>query len=200
MPPACFCEKSQQYTLWRETHAYDEIGLGYRPRRRWSSTGSAYAITAKKRIEAPGLPPEVWAVVGEFCAIEKWHPAVAKCEESKEGDVTFRTLTLKDGGKIKEKLTGTEATAYTYEIVESPLPVKNYKSKLWLELDDEPDRTVIYWQSDFDANGKSDEEAKKVVTGILADGVKGIKKVSIEAWDKKHPDEVQKDDDDDDKK
>ncbi len=163
-------------------------------------TGSASAITAKKRTEAPGLPAEVWAVVGEFCAIEKWHPAVAKCEESKEGDVTFRTLTLKDGGKIKEKLTGTEATAYTYEIVESPLPVKNYKSKLWLELDDEPDRTVIFWQSDFDANGKSDEEAKTVVTGILADGVKGIKKVAIEAWDKKHPDEVQKSDDDDDDK
>jgi hypothetical protein len=159
-------------------------------------SGSAYAITAKKRIEAPGLPPEVWAVVGEFCAIQNWHPAVAKCEETKEGDVTFRTLTLKDGGKIKEKLTGTEATAYTYEIVESPLPVKNYKSKLWLEVDDEPDRTIIYWQSDFDANGKSDEEAKKIMTGILGDGVKGIKKAAIAAWDAKHPDEAQKEDDD----
>jgi polyketide cyclase/dehydrase/lipid transport protein len=159
--------------------------------------GSAYAITAKKRTEAPGLPPEIWAVVGEFCAIQNWHPAVAKCEETKEGDVTFRTLTLKDGGKIKEKLTGTEATAYTYEIVESPLPVKNYKSKLWLEVDDEPDRTVIYWQSDFDANGKSDEEAKKIITGILGDGVKGIKKASIAAWDAKHPGEAEQDDDDD---
>jgi hypothetical protein len=159
-------------------------------------SGSAYAITAKKRIEAPGLPQEVWAVVGEFCAIQNWHPAVAKCEETKEGDVTFRTLTLKDGGKIKEKLTGTEATAYTYEIVESPLPVKNYKSKLWLEVDDEPDRTIIYWQSDFDANGKSDEEAKKIMTGILGDGVKGIKKAAIAAWDAKHPDEAQKEDDD----
>ena len=72
------------------------------------ASGSAYAITVKKRIEAPGLPPEVWAVAGAFCAIKEWHPAVAKCEETKEGDVTFRTLTLKDGGKIKEKLTGTE--------------------------------------------------------------------------------------------
>ena len=154
------------------------------------ASGSAYAITVKKRIEAPGLPPEVWAEVGAFCAIEKWHPAVAKCEESKEGDVTFRTLTLKDGGKIKEKLTGTEDVAYTYEIVESPLPIKNYKSKLWLEVDDEPDRTVIYWQSDFDANGASDDEAKKIITGILGDGVKGIKKIAIAAWDTKHPDEA----------
>ena len=52
------------------------------------ASGSAYAITVKKRIEAPGLPPEVWAIVGAFCAIKNWHPAVAKCEESKEGDVT----------------------------------------------------------------------------------------------------------------
>jgi hypothetical protein len=159
--------------------------------------GSAHAITVKKRIEAPGLPPEIWEVVGGFCAIKNWHPAVSSCEETKEGDATFRTLTLKDGGKIKEKLTGTEDVAYTYEIVESPLPVKNYKSKLWLEVDDEPDRTVIYWQSDFDANGKSDEEAKKIITGILGDGVKGIKKVAIETWDKKHPEEAQKDYDDD---
>ena len=163
------------------------------------ASGSAYAITVKKRIEAPGLPPEVWAEVGAFCAIQKWHPAVAKCEESKEGDATFRTLTLKDGGKIKEKLTGTEDVAYTYDIVESPLPIKNYKSKLWLELDDEPDRTVIFWQSDFDANGASDDEAKKIITGILGDGVKGIKKVAIETWDAKHPDEAADDDDDGDK-
>jgi polyketide cyclase/dehydrase/lipid transport protein len=162
------------------------------------ASGSAYAITVKKRIEAPGLPPEVWAEVGAFCAIEKWHPAVAKCEETKEGDATFRTLTLKDGGKIKEKLTGTEDVAYTYDIVESPLPIKNYKSKLWLETDDEPDRTVIYWQSDFDANGASDDDAKKIITGILGDGVKGIKKNAIAAWDAKHPDEATDDDEDED--
>jgi Polyketide cyclase / dehydrase and lipid transport len=164
-------------------------------------SGSAYAITVKKRTEAPGLPPEIWAIMGEFCAIKDWHPAVAKCEETKEGDVTFRTLTLKDGGKIKEKLISTEDLAYTYEIVEGPLPVKNYKSKLWLEVDDEPNRSVILWQSDFDANGKSDDEATKVITGILKDGVKGIKEKAIAAYDAKHPDAKESDDDgDDDKK
>jgi hypothetical protein len=146
-------------------------------------SASAYAITVKKRTEAPGLPPQIWEIVGDFCAIKTWHPAVADCVEEKKGDVIFRTLTLKDGGKIKEKLTGTEDLAYTYEIVESPLPVKNYKSKLWLELDDEPDRTVIYWQSDFDANGASDDDAKNKITGILTDGVKGIKQQAIAAHD-----------------
>ena len=163
-------------------------------------SGSAYAITVKKRIEAPGLPADVWVVAGEtFCTIKTWHPAVAACEETKEGDVTFRTLTLKDGGKIKEKLTGTEDLAYTYEIIESPLPVKNYSSKLWVEEDDEPDRSVIYWQSEFEpADGTSEDDAKKVITGILGDGVKGIKKNALAAYDAKHPEDAPDADDDDD--
>ncbi len=166
---------------------------------------SASAVTVKKRTEAPGLPPEIWAVVGGFCAIKSWHPAAADCVEEKEGDVVFRTITLKDGGKIKEKLTGTEDLAYTYEIVESPLPVKNYKSKLWLEVDDEPDRSIIYWQSDFDAEGATDEEAKKTITGILGDGVKGIKKQAIAAYDAReaaagHAPGKDEDDDDSDEK
>jgi hypothetical protein len=159
-------------------------------------TGLAHAITVKKRTEAPGLPPEIWQIVGGFCAIKNWHPAVAQCEETKEGDVTFRTLTLKDGGKIKEKLTGRDDLSYSYEIVESPLPVKNYKSKLWLEVDDEPDRSVIYWQSDFDANDASDADAEKLLKGILGDGVKGIKQKAIAAYEAKHPDAKEEDGDD----
>jgi len=174
----------------------------------WS--GSAWAVTVKKRIEAPGLPAEVWVVAGEtFCKIKDWHPAVEECEEVTEGGDTYRVLTLGDGGKIKEKLTGKDDLSYSYDIVEGPLPVKNYKSKLWVELDDEPDRTIIYWQSDFDpADGTSEAEAKKIVTGILGDGVKGIKKNSIAAWDareaaagnvvSKGRDRSNEDDDDDD--
>jgi hypothetical protein len=144
---------------------------------------SAAALTVKKRTEAPGLPPQIWEVVGDFCAIKKWHPDVADCIERKEGDATIRALTLKDGGSIKEKLTGAEKVGYTSEIVESSLPVRNYKSKLWLEVDDEPNRSVIYWQSDFDANGASDDEAKAKITRLLADGVKGIKKEALAAHD-----------------
>jgi hypothetical protein len=144
-------------------------------------SASASAITVKKQTEAPGLPSQIWEIVGDFCAIKAWHPAVENCVQTKEGDVVFRTLTLKGGGTIKEKLTGTEEDGYSYEIIESPLPVKNYKARLWLEVDDEPDRAVISWQSDFDANGASDDDAKKAVTDIFAAGVEGIKQQAISA-------------------
>jgi hypothetical protein len=140
---------------------------------------SAYALNVKKRINAPGHPPKVWEVAGEFCSIKDWLPAVEDCQETEEGGATYRTLTLKDnGGTIKEKLLEKDDVdmSYTYEIVESPLPVKNYQAKFWVEEDEKsPDRTTIFWEADFDANGASDDEATKVIRDIFMAGLKGIK-------------------------
>ena len=143
-------------------------------------SGAAQAIEVKKKIGAPGQPPTIWAMVGAFCSIKDWHPVVADCKETKEGDVTFRTLTLKDGGTIKEKLLESDDTSYSYEIVESPLPVKNYKAKFWVEEDDKrPDRTTIFWEATFDANGASDDEAKKKISDIFFAGLKAIKQKAM---------------------
>src|SRR5215467_2227193 len=88
------------------------------------SSASAQALEARRRSEVPGEPQMIWAAVGDFCAIKDWQPLTADCKQTQEGDATFRTLTLKDGGTIKEKLTDKDDLSYSYEIVESPLPVK----------------------------------------------------------------------------
>jgi Polyketide cyclase / dehydrase and lipid transport len=147
-------------------------------------SASALAITVQKKRDAPGEPTDLWTLVGDFCAIKDWHPGVADCQATKEDDVTYRTLTLKDGGKIKEKLIGKEETSYSYEIVESPLPVKNYKATLSVEEDeDTPERSEVHWDATFDAEGASDEDAKKKVGDIFEAGVKGIKQQAIAAHD-----------------
>ncbi|MGV1013811.1 MAG: SRPBCC family protein [Methyloceanibacter sp.] len=153
----------------------------------WSAY--AEAVEVKKRREAPGTPADVWAVVGDFCAVKNWHPAVAECEEFTEGPDTFRTLTLQDGGKIKEKLTNKGATTYSYEIIESPLPVKNYSATLTVGEDDEPERVEIVWTAKFDANGTSDEDAQKLIAGIFEAGVAGIKKAALDLSDSKEGDD-----------
>ena len=140
----------------------------------------AEAVEVKKRREAPGTPAAIWEVVGDFCAIKNWHPAVAQCDEITEGDDVFRILTLKDGGKIKELLTEKGDTSYSYEIIESPLPVKNYKATLKIGKVDEPERIEILWTAEFDANGVSDDEAKTIIAGLAEDGVKAIKKAALD--------------------
>jgi len=137
--------------------------------------GPAAALEVSRHIESPGLPPAVWELAGGFCAIKDWHPVVADCQETKEGDATIRTLTLKDGGKIKEKLLESDDESYSYEIIESPLPVKNYKAKFSVEDGNHENRTMIEWSAEFEANGASDEDATKKIKEIFDGGLKGIK-------------------------
>lgn len=168
------------------------------------ATGAeASSLVSGKKLEVKVDPKNIeadrkalWAKYGGWCAIAEWHPAIAKCEESKEGDTEFRTLTLKDGGVIKEKLVDKGATSYRYEIVESPLPVQNYEAQFSIVPDDDDlDEINIAWSATYDAKDKTDKEARDVIDGIFKDGLASIKAMQAEAGGGK-PD----DDDDDDKK
>ena len=119
----------------------------------------------------------LWTEFGGWCAIKDWHPAIASCEEITEGDVKFRVLTLKDGGKIKEKLLDVKPNFYRYEIVESPLPVKNYQAQFALTPDDDDEDEINFaWSAVFDpADGKTDKEAHDVIDGIFKAGLDNIK-------------------------
>ncbi len=96
--------------------------------------------------------------------------------ETKEGDATFRTLTLKDGGVIKEKLLEAATMSYKYEIIESPLPVKNYQAQFSVTPDDDDlDEINVVWSATYDANGTDDKAARAVIDGIFKAGIENIK-------------------------
>lgn len=122
----------------------------------------------------------LWSQFGGWCQIKDWHPAVASCEETTDGGAKVRILTLKDGGKIKEKLLDEKPNFYRYEIVESPLPVKNYQAQFALTPDDDDQDEINFaWSAVFDpADGKTDKEARDVITGIFKAGLDNIKVLS----------------------
>jgi polyketide cyclase/dehydrase/lipid transport protein len=90
---------------------------------------SRQKVTETVEINAP--PDKVWKVIGNFQDMS-WHPAVAKVEGQGGNDANAtRTLTLKSGGTIAEKLDGYDAAkmTYKYEITNvdaKVLPVNNY--------------------------------------------------------------------------
>lgn len=141
---------------------------------------AASGVVTSKSVEIKGKKVEdIVAKYGAFCAIKDWHPAVAKCEESKEGNDSFRTLTLKDGGVIKEKLTKQDETGYSYKIVESPLPVKDYMATFSIKKDDDGDDDVkVNWLASYQAKGKTEPEAKAVIEGIFDSGLKSLSELA----------------------
>ena len=113
-----------------------------------------------------------WTKIGDFCGIGKWHPAIEKCVLSADGKM--RTLSLKGGGTIVEKLEKRDdaSHSYTYSIVEGPLPVANYMSTISVAKDGAG--SMITWSGKYDAKGASDADAKKTIDGIYQAGIDGL--------------------------
>ncbi len=137
-------------------------------------TTPALALEVSKSATVAAKPADLWARIGDFCAIAEWHPAVAACEETDESGSTVRTLTLEGGGTIRERLIETTDFGYTYEILESPLPVRNYRSTL--SVSDEGDGTRIDWKGSFVAHDASEADARGVIEGIYQAGLDSISK------------------------
>ena len=158
--------------------------------------GAAHAasLTSGKKLEVNVDPKKVadetaalWKQFGDWCAIAEWHPSVTSCEEIKDGDTVYRMLTLGDGGKIKEKLVDQSDVSYRYEIIESPLPVKNYQAQFSIVPDDDDlDEVNVVWAATYDAaDGKDDRDARKTIDGIFEAGIRSIEdKLGDKAVDK----------------
>lgn len=88
----------------------------------------------------------VWGLAGDPGRIAEWLPSLAASEL--EGDV--RRCTLVDGGELRERILehSDSERAYSYEITDSPLPIRAYRSRLSIEGHD--DHTHVVWQADFE--------------------------------------------------
>src|SRR5664279_1648937 len=106
----------------------------------------------------------VWAKIGDFCGIGGGHPAIEKCALSADGKT--RTLSLKGGGTIVEKLEKRDDAqhSYSYSIVDGPLPVANYMSTI--SVTKEGAGSMVNWNGHYDAKGASDADAKKTIDGV----------------------------------
>jgi hypothetical protein len=121
----------------------------------------------------------VWDAIGGFNSLAKWHPAVAKSEETKEGTATVRRLTLNGGGSIVERLEGKDdrQRTYTYSILEGPLPVAGYTATLHVEENKDGKSCTVQWSSAFEPAGASEPEAVKVIRGIYEAGFENLRRM-----------------------
>jgi hypothetical protein len=129
----------------------------------------ASAIESSIKGSSTASADAVWAKIGDFCGIGKWHPAIEKCVLSADGKE--RTLSLKGGGTVLEKLEKRDdaAHSYTYSIVSGPLPVANYMSTISVAA--AGTGSTITWSGKYDAKGASDADAKKTMDGVYQGGV-----------------------------
>lgn len=118
---------------------------------------------------------EVWSLVSNFSELDKFVEAVADCTTEGTGIGAVRTLTLADGGKVKEKLESLDADQrlLTYSIVESPMPIENYNGTMQVK-NIENGKSEFIWSSTFEAAEGAEDDMKEAMAGLYESGVEGL--------------------------
>lgn len=131
-------------------------------------------------IEAP--VEAVWGVLRDFNGHDRWHPAVAEShiERGQTSDRVgcVRRFRLQDGSELRERLlTLSDADmAFTYCLLETPIPLLNYVAHVRLAPVTDADHTFWHWESRFDAPaGREAELARMVGENIYEGGFAAIR-------------------------
>lgn len=120
---------------------------------------------------------KVWELISDFGGLDNFVEAIKECTADGEDVGAIRTITLQDGGEVKEKLESLDNNkrVLEYSILESPMPVKNYKGRM--EVNRLNDTTSEFtWSSTFEAEGGTEKNMKKALAGLYSVGVEGLKK------------------------
>lgn len=120
---------------------------------------------------------KVWELVSDFGGLDTFVEAITECTLDGEDVGAVRTLTLQDGGKVKETLESldNDKRIVEYSILESPMPIKNYRGRM--EVNKLSDSTSEFiWSSTFEAEDGTEKEMRQALAGLYSVGVEGLKK------------------------
>lgn len=145
-----------------------------------------------KEIVIQATPAKVWALVGEYSAMQKWHPEVLASSleikpDEDEKTVIYRTLTLKNGGSIIERQRETQAGEMKLGavLVHGNLAVSNYSDAITVKPSLVAGESVVTWVGRFNnkANlmqapaGQDNAAAIAAVDAWYDAGLTNLKKV-----------------------
>jgi len=130
---------------------------------------------------------DVWAVLRDFNSHDQWHPAVAgsRMENGLDSDVVggVRKFSLTSGEEIREQLLrhNDREHAFTYCILDSPLPLLDYVATVQLKPVTDGNQTFWDWRAHFRAPGERAKELENIVgTQIHEAGFTGLRQFLVQ--------------------
>ena len=121
-------------------------------------------------VSLPEAPETVWAAIGGFDAIADWHPEVESVELVEIEGETHRHLRAADGGLFLERLAETGEHHYSYETVDSPLPLSGHRATLSCVA--EEGGCHVFWSAIFEPQ---DPVADEIVEGFFRVGLEALR-------------------------
>jgi mxaD protein len=148
---------------------------------------SLLVVSEMIEIEAP--PAKVWSFAKRFDGLKEWHPLFSGSEivSGRDGKIgAVRALTIKEGPTFTEELLALneQSMAFSYNVIESPLPIDRYLSTMTVKPNGRGGSTVT-WIGQFSRKNpresppeaESDAAVVGLISGAYSDGLKNLKKL-----------------------
>ncbi|MBL4918090.1 SRPBCC family protein [Szabonella alba] len=124
----------------------------------------------------------VWEVLRDFNGHDRWHPIVAESHIEKGLPVDkvgcVRNFRLAGGENLRELLlTMSDADmAFSYCLLETPVPLLNYVAHVRLLPVTDGDRTFWHWESRFDTPAGREAELQQMVgENVYQGGINAVR-------------------------
>lgn len=125
-----------------------------------------------EEIEIHAAPGEIWAVAGHPGRIADWLPVLT----SSHAEGSARECTMVNGAELKERILehSDEQRFYSYEILEAPMPVRSYRSRLSVHGHDGDSH--VQWHAEFEPEDAEQEaELVEMFTQTYRDGLESLR-------------------------
>jgi hypothetical protein len=130
----------------------------------------------------PVSAERVWESIRDFGSIADWHPGITsgEMEDGAAGDRvgSVRRLTGPGGEVFRERLVALDDAerSYTYEILESPFPVRSYQATLRVTPVTDTGYAFAEWLACYDADAEEETRLTKTFErGIFATGLTALR-------------------------
>ena len=132
----------------------------------------------------------VWAVLRDFNSHDHWHNVVdsSRIEGEERSDQVgcIRSVTLKDGNRIREQLLKLDDHQHksTYCIVDATVPLNRYVATITLKPVTDGNRTFWHWESTFGTPpGRERELCNMVSQGVYEAGFENLRRHLVTGGD-----------------
>lgn len=138
-------------------------------------------VRVERSAVIPAAIDVVWPLLRDFNGHALWHPLIAesRMEDGADGDQVggVRAFRLTDGSFLRERLIAhsDRDRAFSYCLIEAPLPLHGYVADLRLRPVTSDDTTFLTWRSSFDPPAeRAWELARLVGEGVYGAGIAAL--------------------------
>jgi len=114
----------------------------------------------------------VWALIGDFGGLHRWHPQVRGLDLSWEGRI--RTVHYADGSRAVERLEARSDAMrrYVYVVVDGHVPVQNCRATLHVRSRN--GGSAVEWSCEFEPLGDGENSASEAIQKLYREGLEAL--------------------------